>query len=125
MAVDDSRTGRSRRLYLNFYSLHSVTGNLGDTGNDLSRFGNGNTAMLNSKITSQAACVVGYGIKMFGSSLFTTSPDHLEVCAGSKSGSKAAIHAMHSIFEADDANAMLLINASNVFNLLVMICHDM
>ena len=36
-----SRSGGSRRFYLNFYSLHSVTGNVGDTGNDLSLFGNG------------------------------------------------------------------------------------
>ena len=36
-----SRSGGSCRFYLNFYSLHSVTGNVGDTDNDLSRFGNG------------------------------------------------------------------------------------
>ena len=36
-----SRSDGSRRFYLNFYSLHSVTGNVGDTENDLSRFGNG------------------------------------------------------------------------------------
>ena len=35
------RSGGSRRFYLYFYSLHSVTGNVGDTENDLSRFGNG------------------------------------------------------------------------------------
>ena len=40
-----SRSGGSRRFYLNFYSLHSVTGNLGDTEN-LLRFGNGNTARV-------------------------------------------------------------------------------
>ena len=36
-----SRSGGSSRFYLNFYSLHSVTGNMGDTENDLSHFGNG------------------------------------------------------------------------------------
>ena len=35
-----SRSGGPCRFYLNFYSLHSVTGNMGDTDNDLSRFGN-------------------------------------------------------------------------------------
>ena len=42
----------------------------------------------------------------------------LQVCAGQKSGSEAAIHAMHSIFEADNTDAVLLIDASNAFNSL-------
>ena len=43
-----SRSGGSRRFYLNFYSLHSVTGNVGDTDNDLSRLGNGMLQELKS-----------------------------------------------------------------------------
>ena len=62
--------GISRRFYFNFYSLHSVTGNLGDTGNDLLRFGNG-------KKNLGPHAVVGYGIKIFWPGLFITSPDHL------------------------------------------------
>ena len=42
----------------------------------------------------------------------------LQVCAGHKSGSEAAVHAMRSIFDADDIDAVLLINASNAFNSL-------
>ena len=42
----------------------------------------------------------------------------LQVCAGLKSGSEAAVHAMHSIFEADETDAVLLIDASNAFNAL-------
>ena len=42
----------------------------------------------------------------------------LQVCAGQKSGSEAAIHAMHDIFEADNTDAVLLIDASNAFNSL-------
>ena len=42
----------------------------------------------------------------------------LQVCPGDKCGSEAAIHAMHSIFEADDTDAVLLIDASNAFNAL-------
>ena len=36
----------------------------------------------------------------------------LQVCAGSKSGSEAAIHAMHNVFEADNTDAVLPIDAS-------------
>ena len=35
------RSGGSRRFYLNFYSLHLVTGNVEDMENDLPRFGIG------------------------------------------------------------------------------------
>ena len=42
----------------------------------------------------------------------------LQVCAGLKSGAEAAIHAMHGIFDADNADAVLLIDASNAFNSL-------
>ena len=42
----------------------------------------------------------------------------LQVCAGYKSGSEAAIHAMRNIFEADETDAVLLIDASNAFNAL-------
>ena len=42
----------------------------------------------------------------------------LQVCAGHKSGSEAAIHAMSSISDADETDAVLLIDASNTFNAL-------
>lgn len=42
----------------------------------------------------------------------------LQLYAGLKSGSDAVVHAMHSIFEADDTDAVLLIDASNAFNSL-------
>ena len=42
----------------------------------------------------------------------------LQVCAGHKRGSEAAVHAMRSIFDADDTDAVLLIDASNAFNSL-------
>ena len=41
-----------------------------------------------------------------------------QVCAGHKSGSEAAIHAMHDIFELDETDAALLVDASNAFNSL-------
>lgn len=42
----------------------------------------------------------------------------LQVCAGLKCGSEAAIHAMRKMLEADDNDAVLLIDASNAFNSL-------
>ena len=42
----------------------------------------------------------------------------LQVCAGQTNGGEAAIHAMHSIFEANDINTVLLTDASNGFNSL-------
>ena len=42
----------------------------------------------------------------------------LQLCAGQKSGSEAAIHATHIIFESDNTDAVLLIGASNAFNAL-------
>ena len=42
----------------------------------------------------------------------------LQVCTGYKSGSKAAVHAMCNIFDADDTDVVLLIDKSNTFNSL-------
>ena len=42
----------------------------------------------------------------------------LQVCAGHKSGSEASIHAMLEIFEHDNSDAVLLVDASNAFNAL-------
>ena len=42
----------------------------------------------------------------------------MRVCAGQKSGGEAAIHAMRNIFEADETDAALLVDASNAFNSL-------
>ena len=56
--------------------------------------------------------------------MHVTKPDvidtsgSLHVCAGHKSGSEAAIHAMRSIFNADETDAVRLIDASNAFNAL-------
>lgn len=42
----------------------------------------------------------------------------MQVCAGHQCGSEAAVHAMRTIFEADDTDAVLLVDATNAFNCL-------
>jgi len=42
----------------------------------------------------------------------------LQVCTGLRRGSEAAVHAMHSIFEEEEAGAVLPIDVSNDFNAL-------
>ena len=42
----------------------------------------------------------------------------LQVSAGQKSGSEAAVHAMNSLFNADETDAVLLIDVTNAFNKL-------
>ena len=48
--------------------------------------------------------------------MHVTKPDvidascSLQVCAGHKSGSEAAVHAMRSTFDADETDAVLLIH---------------
>ena len=45
----------------------------------------------------------------------------LHLCAGQKSGSEAAIHAMHTIFESDDTDAVLLIDVLLNIRILCLI----
>ena len=42
----------------------------------------------------------------------------LQLCAGQKSECEAGVHAMGEIFEEDDTDAILLVDASNAFNTL-------
>ena len=42
----------------------------------------------------------------------------LQLCADQKLGNKAAFHGMNIIFEADNTDAVLLIDAPNAFNAL-------
>lgn len=45
-----------------------------------------------------------------------TSVGFLQVCAGQEAGSEAAIHAMNTIFEEENTEAALLVDADNAFN---------
>ena len=43
---------------------------------------------------------------------------NLQVCAGQDGGCEAAIHAMKDMFDEDDVDGVLLVDASNAFNRL-------
>ena len=49
--------------------------------------------------------------------------ESLQVCVGHKSENEAAINAMREIFESNDTDAALLIDASNAFNSLNRAAH--
>ena len=42
----------------------------------------------------------------------------LHVCAGQNSGVEATIHSMHDVYELEETEAVLLIDAENAFNLI-------
>ena len=46
------------------------------------------------------------------------SAGSLQLCAGYKAGSEAAVHAMNKLFEEKETDAVLLVDASNAFNSL-------
>ena len=46
----------------------------------------------------------------------TTAAGPLQTCTGIKAGIEAAIHAMRQIFEQDETEAILLVDAENTFN---------
>ena len=48
----------------------------------------------------------------------TEASGSLQLCAGQKLGNEAAVHPMNIIFEADNTDAELLIDASNAFDAL-------
>ena len=42
----------------------------------------------------------------------------LQLCAGYKSGSESAVHAMRQVFESSETEAVIIVDATNAFNLL-------
>ena len=64
---------------------------------------------------------IGVGEVMGKCVMHVTRPDIIDASGslqfvGHKNGTEAAIHAMRSIFDADETDAVLLIDASNAFN---------
>ena len=41
-----------------------------------------------------------------------------QLCAGAKAGTEAAVHVMKELFEANESEGLLLLDAANAFNAL-------
>ena len=67
--------------------------------------------MANAALESQNKIAINDAI-----AIVINASGAMQVCAGQKSGGEAAIHAMRNIFEADETDAGLLVDASNAFS---------
>ena len=62
--------------------------------------------------------IIGKSISRSVSQCIMEAAGPLQTCAGHGAGAEAAIHAMRQIFQSDETDAVLLIDASNAFNRL-------
>jgi len=60
--------------------------------------------------------IIGKAVMVVPRNHVKKSVGSLQVCAGQEAGCEAAIHAMKDIFEQEDTEAVLLIDAANAFN---------
>ena len=62
--------------------------------------------------------IIGKTIMKYAKSELQRSMGPLQLCAGHNSGCEAAVHAMKIIFEEEDTEAMIFVDATNAFNQL-------
>ena len=60
--------------------------------------------------------IVGKVIMKYAKTDLRQAVGPLQLCAGFESGCEAAMHAMSEIFEEEDTEAMIFVDASNAFN---------
>ena len=60
--------------------------------------------------------IIGKSLMYVVTSDVCSAAGSLQLCAGQPAGSEAAIHAVHKIFEEDDCDAVILVDAANAFN---------
>ena len=65
-----------------------------------------------------ARCIAGKAILTVTGRDIQDAAGTLQLCAGQECGIEAAIHAMHDVYREEDADAILLADASNAFNRL-------
>ena len=62
--------------------------------------------------------IIGKAITTVIKSEILESVGSLQLCAGQQAGCEAAVHAMSEIFEEENSDALILVDASNAFNAL-------
>jgi hypothetical protein len=62
--------------------------------------------------------IIGKTVSAFFKEEIKLAAGPLQVCAGHSAGAEAAVHAMSQIFAEDESDGILLIDASNAFNLM-------
>eukprot|EP00794_Sanderia_malayensis_P014696 gene14696-biopygen11793 len=62
--------------------------------------------------------IIGKAVIQIVKSDIMESAGNLQLCAGQKAGSEAAVHAISDIFEESASDALLLVDATNAFNAL-------
>ena len=60
--------------------------------------------------------IVGKVVMMYSKHDLRQAVGPLQLCGGFESGCEAAFHAMSEIFQEDDTEAMLFVDATNAFN---------
>ena len=113
--ICDSLATLARRLYTKFVDPHTIESILASRLIPLDE-GNGDVRPIGAGEVVRR--IIGKCVKKVTKQDIIEATGSLQVCAGQKSGSEAAIHAMHNIFEADNTDAVLLIDASITFNSL-------
>ena len=60
--------------------------------------------------------IIGKAIMRLTKSELQAAVGSLQLCAGQNAGCEAAVHAMSSIFQEENTEAMIFVDASNAFN---------
>jgi hypothetical protein len=62
--------------------------------------------------------IIGKSISWLVKAEAMTAAGPLQVAAGVKSGSEAAVHAMRQVYEDEETEALILVDATNAFNMM-------
>ena len=63
-------------------------------------------------------CIIGKTIMCTLKQDVCNSVDNLQTCGGQQAGVEAVMHAMHNVYNEDNCEAILLVDATNAFNSL-------
>ena len=105
----------TRRLYTEFVDLLTIEPIVASRLNPLDRVNGEVRPIVVGEVIRR---IVGKCVNRVAKQDVINASGAMQVCSGQKSGGEVAIHAMRNIFEADETDATLLVDASNAFNSL-------